>query len=260
MDQTEVILFITLSAIILAIFFAGIVLFVFYYRKRRILYSKEKIETEKQHQLDLLNTQLQTQRQTMQHIGQEIHDSVAQKLTLASIYTQRMQFENKAASANIDSVSKIINDALLELRQLSRELTESRVLNERLDELVREECDKVSATGSCRAVLTSPEILPLDIAVKNSLLRIVQEFIQNSLKHATCKTITIFIVQDQHILKMKLLDDGKGFDTTAATHKGIGLDNIRRRVQFLGGTYELKSEINYGTRLELSVPLQTRAI
>src|SRR6185436_9531091 len=100
MGQTEIIIFIVLANIILLIFITGIIVFVFQYRKRKLLHEREKIFLEKQHKLDLLNSQLQVQSQTMQFIGQEIHDSVAQKLTLASIYTQQLEFENADTPLN----------------------------------------------------------------------------------------------------------------------------------------------------------------
>ncbi len=259
MGQTKVEIFILLLGIIVLVFIIGTILFGFEFRRRQIIYRNEKHAIEEQHQLDLLNTQLRSQRQTMQHIGQEIHDSVAQKLTLASIYTQRMQFESKQAgdTESLSSISKIINDALLELRQLSQDLTNDAILNATLDELIKEECDKVNTTGACSAMLAAGSLPPLDISVKNSLLRIAQEFIQNSLKHAACKNIAISVDMEGDSIKMKLEDDGKGFNTAVAGHNGIGLDNIRRRVQQLGGIHSLHSEAEKGTRLEITIPLQT---
>ncbi|MBK8610826.1 MAG: histidine kinase dimerization/phosphoacceptor domain-containing protein [Chitinophagaceae bacterium] len=84
---------------------------------------------KEKHHIELLNTQLESQQQTMHFIGQEIHDSVAQKLTLASIYTQRMEFDNEMPGIKdkLTGVSKIINDSLLELRELSKNLTDTKL-------------------------------------------------------------------------------------------------------------------------------------
>lgn len=90
--------------------------------------KKKKKRLRNSLRLDLLNTQLQIQQQTMQFIGQEIHDSVAQKLTLASIYTQRMEFDNgvPAIKDKLGAVSKIVNDSLLGGRQISKDLTDTK--------------------------------------------------------------------------------------------------------------------------------------
>ncbi len=95
MGKAEITIFIILINAILLIFIIGIIIFIFQYRKRKILHQKEKGIMEEKHRIELLNTQLEIQQQTMQFIGREIHDSVTQKLTLASIYTQHLEFENQ---------------------------------------------------------------------------------------------------------------------------------------------------------------------
>ena len=257
MGETEIIVFIIAANLILLIFISGILIFVFQYRKRRILYNKEKAEIEKQHQLDLLNTQLESQRQTMQFIGQEIHDSVAQKLTLASIYAQQLEFENNNEQLHkkLKPVNKILDDSLLELRQLSKNLTDSKLQHEDLASLIRHECEMINATGICIANPEMEEVVELSISMKSSLLRIVQEFLQNSLKHSGCKQILVKVTCLQEQLMVFMCDDGKGFILAEAAHTGIGLDNIRRRIQHLRGKYDLKSEPGKGTSLELVIPL-----
>ena len=94
MGTSEITIFIFLINIILLIFITSSIIFVLQYRKRKLLYEQEKTQIEELHKLDLLNKLLQVQQQTMQFIGREIHDSVAQKLTLASIYSQQLEFKN----------------------------------------------------------------------------------------------------------------------------------------------------------------------
>ena len=113
----------------------------------------------------------------------------------------------------------------------------------------------INATGVCAAKLEIEKIPELTIPMKSSLLRIVQEFLQNSLKHARCKQIFVTVSNSHNQLKIFMTDDGKGFILADAAHNGIGLDNIRRRVQHLGGTHHLKSEPGKGTSLELVIPL-----
>lgn len=261
MGKAEVITFIIVANAILLIFIGGVFLFVFQYRKRKLLYESEKEEITKQHQLDLLNTQLNSQRQTMQHIGQEIHDSVAQKLTLASIYTQRMQFENKQQerAGRLEEISKIINDSLLELRQLSKNLTDNKLQNASLTELIEIECKQVEATGIVRATFETAELPEINIAAKNSLVRIVQEFIQNSIKHSGCKIIHIKMEVTAHMLNLTLEDNGKGFDMEDVVHTGAGLDNIRRRIQILKGNCNFESEKGKGTKLHFTIPVPTNS-
>ncbi len=195
----------------------------------------------------------------MQFIGREIHDSVAQKLTLASIYSQRMEFENQlpGVSEKLRDINKIINDSLLELRQPSRNLTDTTLQNTDLKDLIRMECEQVNETGICTANFEVKNELLTDISVKNSLFRIIQEFIQNSIKHSECNEIKIKIGSSNNTLTMLLEDDGKGFDINKVRHNGIGLDNIRRRIQMLNGTHSFNTAMNKGVSLYITIPLIT---
>ncbi len=257
MGQTKIEIFIILVGIIVLVFISGIIFFLFQYRKRRLAHEKEKLQINEKHHIELLNAQLESQQQTMQHIGQEIHDSVAQKLTLASIYTQRLEFETDSADekAKLSGVSKIINDSLLELRQLSNSLTDNKLQNAGLQELIQKECDQVNATGICLASFEINKLPIISISTKSSLLRIIQEFIQNSIKHSGCKEIKIKLNFIDKVLTMLLEDDGKGFDVDNPEHKGIGLDSIRRRIQMLGGKYIFERGTGKGTRLNLTIPV-----
>lgn len=256
MGQTEIIIFLVLANAVFLILIIGIFMFVFRYRKRKIEHGKEIADQEEQHRFELMNTQLNVQHQTMQYIGREIHDSVAQKLTLASIYSGQMH--NKTTTPELikplENVINIINDSLTELRQLSHSLTDARKQNASLAELIQAECENVNATGACMATLNAEPIPALDIASKNSLLRVVQEFMQNSLKYSGCSAINISLGFNQKELRLSLSDNGKGFNLDERKHKGIGLDNMKRRALALGGEFSLESSEGSGTTLQITVP------
>ncbi|MFN8306244.1 MAG: ATP-binding protein [Ferruginibacter sp.] len=257
MGQTEVTIFIIIINAILLILIIGIILFIYQYRRRKLLHQKEKSILEEQHQRELLGTQLEIQQQTMQFIGREIHDSVTQKLTLASIYTQHLAFENRHPGLNekLDGISHIINDSLDELRELSKSLTNTDLQQRALTDLLLIECNRVNETGICTAAFSSRGEVPgMNNTVKSSLLRIVQEFIQNSLKHSRCRSIWVDVRYEPEGLRLRMADDGCGFDTEAIQGRGIGLNNMRRRIQFMGGMLTLQSETPGGTRLNVFVP------
>ena len=151
MGEHEITRSLILAFILLAILIAGIILFVFQYRRRVLLNEKEKIIMNEQHAQALLAAQLEIQQETMQYIGREIHDNIGQKLTLASLYAQQIDHENKhpAINARITEVSKIINESLHELRSLSKSLTSDYIAESDLTTLIKNECDKIDATGVC---------------------------------------------------------------------------------------------------------------
>jgi signal transduction histidine kinase len=253
--ETEIVLIICIMTAVIIIFIAGLLLFVNQLRNRRQLHEKEKAAIEKQHKLDLLNDQLSTQKQTMQFIGSEIHDSVAQKLTLASLYARKLEYENNnpATLNKLEDISTIINDSLDELRNLSRTLSNDAIRDHDLAALLNTECQKINATGICRVELCFDSKLRLSFIIKAALLRVIQEFIQNSLKHARCDRIQVKINEQDEGLAVVLSDNGKGFDINVAGSAGVGLDNMKRRIALIGGTFQLQSNIDNGTILSLFI-------
>lgn len=212
-----------------------------------------------EHQKELLSTQIEIQRQTMQHIGREIHDNVGQKLTLASLYTQQLAFENKAPQVNesIENISKIINESLTELRELSRSLTDNTIATLSMDQLVQQEVKKIKELNVCAVSFESnSKNSNLAYDQKAILFRIVQEFLQNSLKHSHCKSIAIQLNYTQDRVELHMKDDGKGFEVSNVTALGIGLNNMQKRAQMMGGTYNLLSNPNQGTQLTVTLPLE----
>jgi signal transduction histidine kinase len=239
------------------LFFIGIIaLFVQYSNKQKMV-LKEKEILNQLHRQEILNTQLEMQTQTMQHIGREIHDNIGQKLTLASLYTQQLAYENKAPQVNdkIESIGNIINESLAELRQLSKSLTDDGINDNNINALLQQECDNVNNLKKCNVVFSSnKKDIILSYQTKSILVRILQEFLQNSLKHALCKNIHISFKENDNLLQLHLQDDGKGFDTNAVAHKGIGLSNIKKRAEIIGGKYTLESEPGKGTKLTIEIP------
>jgi signal transduction histidine kinase len=257
MEQKDLIFLIIFISIFLVIFIGGSVLYVLQSRNKKIENIKEKEKSDIMHQQEILNTQLEMQTQTMQHIGREIHDNVGQKLTLASLYTQQLAYENKAPHINdkIESIGSIINESLAELRQLSKSLTDDTINDNTINELLQQECDNVNNVK--KAVVTfnnNKKNIILPYQTKSILVRIVQEFLQNSLKHAHCKNIIISLSENDNLLQLLLQDDGKGFDTNSVAHKGIGLSNIKKRVEMIGGKFTLESEPDKGTKLTIEIP------
>lgn len=260
MGQTEYKIFIVLATIILLVFIGGIIVFIFQYHKRKLLHEREKAILNEQHTQELLTAQIEIQEQTMQDIGRDIHDNIGQRLTLASIYANQLSHDKSYPQINdrVSEIGKLISESLADLRSLSKSLTILNTDAEEMMDMVSYECDRVNALNLCKVSckINSTEF-KISNTVKNFILRIIQEFLQNSLKHSACKEIQLVFKYTANGLSIDAFDDGKGFnmnDHLANEHKGIGLTNMKKRAELIGAEFAFESIVHKGTRLHLLIP------
>ncbi len=242
--------------VIFIAFIGAIVVFIREYHRKKKAYIEQIKTIDILHKKELLKTQMEIQVQTMKSIGREIHDNVGQKLTLSSLYLQQLVYESKAPEI-IDSIKNIIiNESLEDLRHLSKSLTDDTIENNTIFELIENECKKISNLKKCKISFKSDsQIKPVSYRKKSILLRISQEFIQNSIKHASCEKIDISLYENEGKLHLKLQDDGKGFDVENLKTNGIGIKNMKKRTEMIDGIFNLESNIKNGTKLTVVIPI-----
>ena len=256
MGKTEYLLITIVFNFLFLLFIVAIISYVWQYKRKKREHL-QAIESQNDiHQKELLAIQLEMQQKTMQEIGREIHDNIGQKLTLASLYIQNLIYENKKqeGSESIENINAIINDSLSDLRQLSKTLTDDSIATKSLIVLLQTECQKVNKIKKCGITYdTEIQSNNVNYATKTMLLRIAQEFIQNSLKHADCKAIQVNLTQNASFIIMELSDDGHGFDTSTINSNGSGLQNMKKRTETIGGQFLLESNTG-GTSLTIKLP------
>jgi signal transduction histidine kinase len=257
-DTKEGILLIWTTMIILLAFVLSLLAVMIIYRKRRLDHNREIDRMNERFTRELLKAQMEMQQLTMQHIGMEIHDDVGQKLVLAALYLQQLPFEDDRIEKKINSVSSIINESLADLRNLSKSLTAGSNLEGDLYQLIQTECNRVQIAGTCRVSLDSESISPqASQPIKNFVLRILQEFLQNSLKHANCANIRVRLQLEAGNLLIFASDDGKGFSPAdQGYNNGIGLKNMKKRAEMIGAAFSLDSSPGQGTSMQLQIPAE----
>jgi len=257
MGKTELYLTVILFNIFFVLFLVAVMIYIRKYKQRKIEHINEIQLKNEIHQKELLATQLEIQQATMQQIGRELHDNIGQKLTLASLYTQQLLYENKVTTEceRIEQVSQIINQSLQDLRSLSKTLTDDNINQKDIITLIQEEVHTASVIKKCKIHFEyNFKCLDLDFVHKNVLLRITQEFIQNSIKHSQCKNIFIRLnTTEENLWELKINDDGIGFDIDKILSNGIGLTNMKNRTAIIGAEFNLESNENAGTLIEIKL-------
>ncbi len=258
-ERTIIIISVIIFNIMFLVFIGAIIIFVRQYRIKKKAHLSEIHDIDEVHKKDLLETEMEIQTQTMKHIGREIHDNIGQKLTLASLYTQQLAFENKAPqiNENIENIGEIINQSLTELRQLSKSLTDNTIESSSISTLIENECKSVNDLKKSKVKFVNDRNIDIgSYAIKSILFRITQEFLQNSIKHSKCENIEVALSKNPSHLQLILKDDGKGFNFKALKSKGIGLKNIEKRTEMIGGNFKLESKEKLGTKLTIKIPLK----
>ena len=247
------------SIFLFAIFVFFIIAFLGYYRKKRREHIINTELLERKFQEELLHSQLEVQEQAFNYISQEIHDNVGQILSLAKVQIGIMNESETMSKELLNDVKLNISTAMTDLRDISKSLNSDRIKTLSLLTVISNELDRINRFG---VIQTSISILgeEKDLEEKRKLIlfRIIQESIQNIIKHAQATLITIsFNFQTKFVL-ITINDNGKGFDVenTFMKQSGLGLLNLRTRAKMVGGSCLIESKINLGSNIIIQIPYE----
>ena len=204
-------------------------------------------------------TTLQVQEKAREELGKELHDNINQILASTKLYLEMAKGGNaKLVQEAIDKSYDNVNLAIMEIRRLSKQLVAPALETSLVDVIkdLSEEIQAITPINTSLIIDNFHEHL-LNDNLKLVLYRIIQEQVNNILKHAAASDVHITIATEHGIVYLIIWDNGIGFDT-AKKSKGIGLRNIDSRVKFYDGEVNLTSQPGKGTRLEISVPLERK--
>jgi signal transduction histidine kinase len=208
-------------------------------------------------QQEILNAKLEIQEQTLNSVSQEIHDNVGQVLSLAKIQVNLMSEKPHKDNETLASVKEHIGNALTDLRNIAKHLNSQFISHSTLEETISNQVEKINQLEFIQASFTvTGEELTIDNQKKLIIFRIIQESIQNIIKHAKASKVDIHLEYAQPHFHLTITDDGIGFDKEQLPPKssGLGLQNIMSRAELIGGKASIESKIDKGTIITVSAP------
>jgi signal transduction histidine kinase len=221
---------------------------------------KERYEQE------LLKSQLEIQENVFGHLSQEIHDNIGQSLTFVALSLLTVPVDNNSeAHEYIEESRKALQKAITELRDLSRSLHTDRVTEIGLANSIEFELERLKRTNLYETSVNFVDIRNLlDHQTEIILFRIVQEMLNNIVKHAKASRVEASLAHNNDIIVLEIKDNGIGFDMEALfaeqeNHKGLGLRNIRKRATLIGGTFNINSVKNSGTAIKITIPVNKQS-
>lgn len=234
-------------AIIIVLLFLGVlfIIMLIYYRNKKNNLNKE-----------ILATKIETQEETMSILGKELHDNVGQLLSstkmLIGITERNLQNPPETLLIANDTLAK----AIYELRSLSKSLNKEWLEQFNFIENLSTEKDRINASKTIQIHFNHPQSIPLPADKQIILFRVVQEALQNGIKHSKANNIEITVETTVQALSISIKDDGIGFDVLNSSN-GLGLLNIKQRVHLLEGTvYWISNQT--GTTLNIQLPIKEK--
>lgn len=237
--------------------FLTLVLFFYFSRKKIVQIAVEKKNQEIHYQKEILQSVIQTQEEERMRIAQDLHDDISSKLNIVSLNTHLLKTPNLSEAEYAEITDNIINltkKALENSRRIAHDLLppvfEKFGLHAAIEELVLEFS---SAKNVQIEYVNDLDFSVLEVNNQLHIFRILQELLNNSIRHGKATSISITFVSKNDQKIALYADNGVGFDTNSGNKKrGIGMQNIESRINYLGGKINVQSEINKGVQIEFN--------
>lgn len=237
-----------------------LILFAVYYRNYQ---HKQKIKLQKEimHQQDIAaKAVMEAEDNERKRMAIHLHDGVGQLLTATNMNLQVLE-ELKDRPDVFDNVvnktKNILNDAMTEVRTLSHQMMPNMLIKNSLSNALKELIDKTNSPKLHITLKLDGLQDNLDENLQIVMFRVIQESINNTLKHADASEVIINVTQSLNVIETKISDNGKGFNIheTPSKYQGMGLENMKSRIEFLKGKFSVNSEQGKGTQVFVKIPL-----
>lgn len=231
------------------------------YRQKKLLQEQQIAELEKEKQLMAASAVLQGQEEERSRLARDLHDSMGGLLSGIKNSFTDMKENLIMSGENLQRFEKglaLLDTSINEFRRVAHNMMPEALQKFGLDAAVRDFCADMNSNGHCRITYQSFEIenLRLPPTTSISIYRVIQELLQNVLKHAEATTAMVEISKSGEKLLITVEDNGKGFDPAVLTHaEGIGWNNIRNRITFIKGVVDVVSAPQQGTSVNIEIDL-----
>jgi len=231
----------------------GIIVLFQIYARRQLKMKLEKQELESRFQAELLKTKIEAQEQTMDHISKELHDNIGQLLSSSKLLIGITKRSLQLPMQSLHDAEETLALGIKELRALSKSLNKEWLAKFNMIENLVAEVSRINSLGAFQASATYPSQIQFSIEKQLILFRVIQESMQNAIKHGNCTQLAIALEDTGTGLRVTIVDNGNGFDPEDSSRHGVGIINIKQRVAMLGGKVHWSSN-EAGTSVFIELP------
>lgn len=243
---------------ILVISIVGVAALVFLRRQQKLIARQQAVIAQQQiRQLELksLRAMIEGQESERSRIARDLHDGLGIQLSRIKLFVEAHQ-EQLPLSVK-EPLNQFLDEACTETRLISNDLRPYALSTFGLIPALEDLVQKLNLVNETTLVLEHyGELPPLGEEAAAMLFRVIQELLNNALKHAHAQTITVQIMTNDETALISVDDDGQGGNFTEEPASGNGLANIKSRIAYLGGQVMWQSEVGKGTSVMISLPMQ----
>lgn len=242
-----------------------------YQQKRKLLLADATMQQQKINELEtekqLLATQsvLKGQEEERARLAKDLHDGLGSILSGAKFSFTSLKNNLDITPENalaFDRSVSLLDQSIKELRRVAHNMMPEALVQFGLDTALKDFCNSIYQSTGLQIIYQSFDLNDNSIPQNktSAIYRIIQELVNNILKHANAKKAIVQLIKKEDILSITVEDDGKGFDELILkNNSGIGYLNLQNRVAYVGGHLTLETAANKGTTINIEIPNITHA-
>jgi len=255
-ETTITLQIIIIGMVMLFVLSLAVILFFIIYQKRLLAQQKRHQQVAADYQRELLGIAIESQEKERTRIGKELHDDVGALLTTTKLYLSQISPELSAEelTTTTEKMRSLFDNMIQSVRNISQDLRP--VILEKLGllEAVQNLVQTINDSSKLNVLFVDNTTSSIAKATELNVYRIIQELINNTLKHAMASNISITFSNEANTLKIVYEDDGIGMQQEYLNQKGIGLRNIESRLSVLEGTIHFNAQKS-GMKATIQIPI-----
>jgi two-component system NarL family sensor kinase len=258
-SETGELVFVIFITIFIFVMVCFIIIILFFIQKKQKGFIHDLIAVKANYEKELYKTQLEIQEQTVQEISREIHDNVGQILSLAKLGLGTLDLDRKEeAKDSIVEISDILEKALDDLRHMSRIMNAENLVRGGLKKSIEMQVGYIQRGGRFNIQFNNNgKNVSLGETKEIILFRIVQEAVNNIIRHSKATDICISLCYSKDFVKLQVQDNGKGFSLnekfSGPGHLN-GIYNMQYRAKLINAEFQMDSQIGNGTCITVNTP------
>lgn len=230
------------------------------YRQRQRRHLEAQLQLAQKEQFRAV---LAAEEKERRRIAGELHDGIGQLLSTTKLQLSAIDPKPETQNPKLSSAINLLDDSVVEVRQISHQLAPPALMRGGLHSALRDlarlvrNTDKIAFDLKVDAYKPETGNRELPKELETHLYRIIQELVNNSLKHAGCSEMGLSLNQKTDELHIHFWDNGGGFDPeeVLSSGGGLGWQSILGRLKLLDGDIDIQSNLQQGTEVRLQVPL-----